>query len=272
MSLLESWLQALVDGHLRAQFGIPSAQRARTVSVISAMACIGLLNDRLEVNFDELIQWSPEKSHRDPDICYPPSILAELKERVPGLPDERSEACWRTTISRFADLGEQLGLVQVYYHKVRFPHSILQSYLGSSFLDAVQQGPEKALEVALTDPGRELLIALIMRSRRNRRMPAPQRATVDLLLKAAEGRGDDKALDLYAAALEIDTGLRMIRLTRRSQQRSSSGGRSSWREMPERWTKRNSGWSTDSARRPAGWTRHVATPTSCDPPTDPSCV
>jgi hypothetical protein len=207
VSLLESWLQALVDGHLRAQFGIPSAQRARTVSVISAMACIGLLNDRLEVNFDELIQWSPEKSHRDPDICYP-SILAELKERVPGLPDERSEACWRTTISRFADLGEQLGLVQVYYHKVRFPHSILQSYLGSSFLDAVQQGPEKALEVALTDPGRELLIALIMRSRRNRRMPAPQRATVDLLLKAAEGRGDDKALDLYAAALEIDTGLR----------------------------------------------------------------
>lgn len=184
-SLLDTWVKALVDGHLRAQFDIPPEQRRKTISVISALACIGLLNDRLEVNFSELIEWSERKG-------------------VTELPQEASKACWQTILSRFAALGEQLGLVEAYNHKVRFPHSILQAYLGSTFLNAVQQASDGALETALSDPGRELLIALIMRSRRA--PDTPQKDTVKLLMDAANGRRDDKALDLYAAALEIDTG------------------------------------------------------------------
>ncbi|MGW1377522.1 NACHT domain-containing protein [Streptomyces sp. NPDC002446] len=203
--LLKTWVKALVDGHLRAQFDIPKEQRERTVEVISAMACIGLLQDSQEVSFDELIKWRVDKKGPgDPEIRYP-KILDELRERVRGLPEGgASEACWRTTLSQFAEHGEQLGLVEAYSRKVRFPHSILQAYLGSSFLDAVQQGPQPVLETALANPGRELLIALIMRSRRN--PDKPQRATVNLLTKAAADRQDDKAFDLYAAALEIDTG------------------------------------------------------------------
>ncbi|MGJ5748991.1 NACHT domain-containing protein [Streptomyces puniciscabiei] len=184
-SLLSTWVKALVDGHLRAQFDIPQEQRRKTISVISALACIGLLKDRLEVNFSELIEWSQRKS-------------------VTELPQEASKACWQTILSRYAAHGEQLGLVEAYNHKVRFPHSILQAYLGSSFLDAVQQASDGTLETALSDPGRELLIALIMRSRRA--PDAPQKDTIKLLMDAADGRRDDKALDLYAAALEIDTG------------------------------------------------------------------
>ncbi|MGI5513463.1 NACHT domain-containing protein [Streptomyces sp. CA-106131] len=173
-SLLDTWVKALVDGHLRAQFGIPPEQRRKTISVISALACVGLLKDRLEVNFSELIEWSERNS-------------------VAELPQVASKACWRTNLSRFAAFGEQLGLVEAYNHKVRFPHSILQAYLGSTFLDAVQQASDGALETALRDPGRELLIALIMRSRRA--PDAPQKDTIKLLTDAANCRRDDKALD-----------------------------------------------------------------------------
>jgi hypothetical protein len=204
--LLESWVNALIRGHLRDRFDIPQQRRRETVEVISAMACIGLLKDRQEVYFDEVINWTGKKKRlRYPEIRYP-WILTALKRRVSELPERgASESCWRTTLSRFAGEGEQLGLVEAYSHKVRFPHSILQAYLGSSFLDAVQQGSESALKDALSDPGRELLMALIMRSRRNGRRDS-QRPTVHLLAQAAESRQDDKTFDLYAAALEIDTG------------------------------------------------------------------
>ncbi|MET9958480.1 hypothetical protein ABZ128_05230 [Streptomyces sp. NPDC006326] len=172
--------------------------------MISALACVGLFNDRLEVRFDELIGWSGEGKGgaKEPVIPYP-AILGELRERVTDLPNDEEEACWRTALSRFGACGEQLGLVEAYSHKVRFPHSILQSYLASGFLQAVQENSVETLAKALEDPGRELLIALIMRSRRE---PAAQADTVRLLLDAAERRRDDKAIDLYAAVLEIDTG------------------------------------------------------------------
>ncbi|WP_235502812.1 MULTISPECIES: NACHT domain-containing protein [unclassified Kitasatospora] len=196
-SLLASWLKAIVEGHLRAQFDLTEQERRRTVSVISALACIGLLNDRLEVRFDELIDRASSVA------C--PRILAELRERIPDLPNDDEQGCWSTRLSRYAAQGEQLGLVEAHSSKVRFPHSILQAFLGSHFLDAVQGSCTGDLEKALAEPGRELLIALIMRSR-SRRATTPQRATVRLLLDKAEERQDDKALDLFAAALEIDTG------------------------------------------------------------------
>ena len=204
LSLLDSWRRALVNGHLRAQFDITSEQRERTVSVISALACIGLLNDRLEVRFDELISWPGGDGPGSVPVVHHPEILDELRRRVTGLPRETEESCWRTTLSRYAARGEQLGLVEAQSRRVRFPHSILQAYLGSSFLDTVQQQSVQDLEKALTEPGRELLIALVLRSRGGR---TPLRsATVELLHRAAEARQDDKALDLFTAALEIDSG------------------------------------------------------------------
>ncbi|SEC14267.1 ATP-binding protein [Streptomyces sp. TLI_105] len=202
LNLLESWTKALVGGHLQAQFDISKDQREKTVSVISALACIGLLNDRLEVKFEELISWNGDIGERKKTSC--PAILDELRRRVGDLPRDEDEFCWRTTLSRYAAWGEQLGLVEAQSFKVRFPHSILQAYLGSSFLDAVQQDAAGDLGTALAEPGRELLIALVLRSRR--KPETPQRANVELLVKAARERRDEKAFDLFAAALEIDTG------------------------------------------------------------------
>ncbi|WP_344623132.1 ATP-binding protein [Kitasatospora arboriphila] len=204
LSLLDSWMRALVQGHLQARFDISSEQRRRTVAVMSALACIGLLNDRLEVRFDELIGWTGHGGDHPKEAEVPyRAVLRALRQSVEGLPRNDEDACWRTALSRYAARGEQLGLVEAQSFKVRFPHSILQSYLGASFLDVVQRDDAGLLDRALEEPGRELLIALVLRSRR--KGETLKRATVDLLLEAARERRDDKALDLFAAALEIDT-------------------------------------------------------------------
>jgi hypothetical protein len=101
---------------------------------------------------------------------------------------------------------------------VRFPHSIMQAYLGSRLID-VAMADQDYRRAALEDPGRELLIALIMRSRANAgAVPADGVTRVDTtarpgaserwrdeLLATAGRRSDVKALNLYAAALEIDS-------------------------------------------------------------------
>src|SRR4029453_16077300 len=95
-----------------------------------------------------------------------------------------------------------------------------QAYLGSRLIDVAMSNPEYC-GAALDNPGRELLIALIMHSRDKPQaartglstraqsassQPEPGVPTLqDLLTKSASTRDDTKALDLYAAALEIDS-------------------------------------------------------------------
>src|SRR5258708_30359718 len=58
----------------------------------------------------------------------------------------------------------RLGLVEARGNGVRFPHSIIQAYLGSRLIDLAMEDPQYS-EEPLADPGRELLIALVMNSR-----------------------------------------------------------------------------------------------------------
>ena len=72
-------------------------------------------------------------------------------------------------VSLAATRADQLGIVEAYGNRVRFPHSILQAYLGCRFLDSLLQETDenKALDKVLEEPGpgRELLIALCLYSR-----------------------------------------------------------------------------------------------------------
>jgi len=72
-------------------------------------------------------------------------------------------------VSLAATRADQLGIVEAYGNRVRFPHSILQAYLGCRFLGSLLQesGKHKALNKVLEEPGpgRELLIALCLYSR-----------------------------------------------------------------------------------------------------------
>jgi hypothetical protein len=87
--------------------------------------------------------------------------LARIDEQVGRTPgvgsvDVRLAAAW----------AAQLELVELRGNSVRFPHSLMQAYLGSRLMDAALQDPgyrEEALRHP--QPGREFLIALVLHSR-----------------------------------------------------------------------------------------------------------
>jgi NACHT domain len=221
--LLATWMEALVNGHFPVGLALNKEERQVAVEQLSALACIGLKQDSLYVRFDDLkgdLQGLPEHepqpaaaaAAREPgEPAYPPLIDA-LRH---ALQDHRRPR--RVDIRLAATFGMRLGLVETRGDGVRFPHSIMQAYLGSRLIDRAMADPTYRRE-ALKAPGRELLIALVTHSRAVLKAARPAESTEvlvdtetgrrplrDLLSEIAGGSDDVKALDLYAAALEIDS-------------------------------------------------------------------
>jgi hypothetical protein len=239
LRLLDTWMKALVNRHFPSGLPLSSTEREAAIEQVSALACIGLKQDSLYVRFDDLEGRPPKDiatagtearerggaaspsgaspaapgSRRKPTVPPHPGINKEVERRLDKLkdhPDLRLAATW----------GAQLGLVEASGDGVRFPHSIMQAYLGSRLIDVAVADPHYLSE-ALEDPGREFLIALVIHSRaevskaRLNGVPQARVGTAepgvknqplrDVLVDAADGRYDVKALDLYAAALEIDS-------------------------------------------------------------------
>ena len=124
----------------------------------------------------------------------------------------------RCDIRLAATWGTQLGLVEAHGNGVRFPHSIIQAYLGSRLID-VAMADQQYRRKALKEPGRELLIAIVMNSRAKTQKPRPNEPAQirnrttdpgagirlrDVLYEKAIKHNDVKALYLHAAALQID--------------------------------------------------------------------
>jgi hypothetical protein len=228
LRLLQTWMEALLNGHLPAGLALSREEREVAVEQLSALACIGLRQDSLYVKFDDLKGDLPglprptaqpstapaTGTEEQPEPAYPPLIDA-LRSKL-----EQHGRPRRVDIRLAATYGMRLGLVEARGDGVRFPHSIMQAYLGSRLIEHAM-ADEQYRDGALKDPGRELLIALVMHSRAKARAARPRASTQvlidtgtegrqlqplrDLLANAAGGRDDAKALDLYAAALEIDS-------------------------------------------------------------------
>ncbi|HEY2640410.1 MAG TPA: hypothetical protein VGI66_11090 [Streptosporangiaceae bacterium] len=225
LSLLETWERALINGHLREEIPLNRAERQAAVEQMSALACAGLRADKLEVEFDINLG-----SQLQAEVARRLAAIDEQTGHAPGVRniDARLAAAW----------AAQLNLVEVRGHSVRFPHSLMQAYLGSRLLDSALRDPDY-LQDALQHPrpGREFVIALVLRSRaadrpsqsansagsadtqppapdgagrtgRTRRPRAPepsdQSGFLAPLRASAAEREDNKVLDMYAAALEID--------------------------------------------------------------------
>ena len=200
--LLESWMQAVIDGHFPAGLPLGREDRQATIEVLSLLACIGLAQDRLQVRFDDAeVRRSESRSALIEEV---ERALGQLKRRF----DPRLAATW----------GTQLGIVEARGDGVRFPHSIMQAYLASRLIGVAMED-ETYRRQALAQSGREFLIALVMESRsqvQTRRAIGAQvpsvRAvpgsaelnSVGLLCDEAGSRRDVKALYLYGAALQID--------------------------------------------------------------------
>jgi hypothetical protein len=185
--LLHTWGAALADGHLRPEVPLRLEDRTNTINVVSALACVGLLKDTLEVRFDDLIGKGTNDGYEEASEAratsrqdQPWSIYQAIWKRVrqenwPDLynSEKRDEPPnprrYRWLVSLAATRADQLGIVEAYGNRVRFPHSILQAYLGCQFLDSLLQetGENNALDRVLEEPGpgRELLIAFCLYSR-----------------------------------------------------------------------------------------------------------
>ena len=53
--LLDTWRTALADGHLHPEIPLSAKDRDDTINIVSALACVGLQKDTLEVKYHDLI-------------------------------------------------------------------------------------------------------------------------------------------------------------------------------------------------------------------------
>lgn len=259
--LLETWETALCDGLLRDSVALGPRERRETLEVVCALACVGLLQDKLEVGFGELLDrdihpgparrartgaghlWAARRGfdryggratvfsewHRQriwDALCD--RLGEETGRRLRG---GNRDQCHALLAGYVANAGK-LDLVESFEKKVRFPHSIIQAYFGFRLLNHLgEREAGRLVEEALQPPGpsRELLIALVLLSRRRtaelaadgggvraeigkeirerwRHAPVRGRPLSRLLTAAAQRRTDDpKALHLYAAAAEVES-------------------------------------------------------------------
>ncbi|MFF4805514.1 hypothetical protein ACFY1U_45240 [Streptomyces sp. NPDC001351] len=234
LHLLDTWLGALVTGRLRPQLPLGQDDRRVALEYLSALACVGLAVDSAEVRIAQVLD------EHDPAASPYPEIVAELAKRVQGS---------RLDIRLAAHWGMGMGLVELGGDRVRFQHSVIQAHLGARFMNAVLHPDvpdtptrDRYFPAALENPGRELLLALVLHSRTpdgscprmarptDEHTWCPVSTARDLLLRAAchaqsdTGRRPDdghhdpadpqhlfirtlhaKALEMYTAALEIDS-------------------------------------------------------------------
>ncbi len=217
LGLLQTWERALIRGHLYEDIPLDRAERQAAVEHMSALACAGLGQDLLDVGLDDPIS---------------DKIADEVKRRLARIDQQagRVTGVGTADVRLAAAWAARLELVELRGESVRFPHSLMQAYLGSRLLDTALQDPgyyRKALESPR--PGREFLIALVLHSRaaagtgtahpdrgqrvrtglrlaRRPNSPSTQNDSAGLafLTQTAARRDDNKVLDMYAAALEID--------------------------------------------------------------------
>jgi hypothetical protein len=139
LALLETWQRALISGHLSEDVPLNQAERLAAVEYMSALACVGLRSDKLEVEFSDL----------QPEVRISKAVQGRLAKiddyarHTTGVRniDVRLAAAW----------AAQLDLVELRGNSVRFQHSLIQAYLGSRLLDVALQDPaycEQALEPA----------------------------------------------------------------------------------------------------------------------------
>ncbi|MET7458001.1 ATP-binding protein [Streptomyces sp. NPDC005574] len=157
LHLVDTWMNALVTGQLCPHLPLGRDDRRTTLEYLSALACAGLAADSAEVRIGDVV------NERDPAQSRFPEIVTELARRVQGS---------RLDIRLAAHWGAGMGLVELGGERVRFQHSVIQAHLGARFMNAVirpetpgEPTANRYFPAALENPGRELLIAMILHSR-----------------------------------------------------------------------------------------------------------
>ena len=202
--LLATWMKALFDGHLMGAVSLDRGEREAAVEWLSALACIGLLEDTIEVKYGDYYEGEPANQ---PEVSKTPKypeidgkIQSFVKEKLPRRHlDIRLAVTW----------GDRLNLVETHGDGLRFPHSIMQAYLASRFMRIALQDSKfrQAAAARLRSPGREFLIALVLYARsvdtdrKGRARSEPQAASAKAPAAAAARSRAARALGAGAATV-----------------------------------------------------------------------
>ncbi|MFD2083527.1 hypothetical protein [Actinopolymorpha cephalotaxi] len=183
LRLLDTWVHAVNDCYLRDTITLDANDRKATVLQLSALACVGLMMDSLYVKFTDFNQPSELEEYmrrRDPDRLESEEQKRYKKQQaynskhykgiLTQLRDELRQLDRRLDLQLAATRGQQLGFVEPFGDGVRFPHSILQAYLGSHYMEAALDN-SAYLNTALMQSGREFLLSLTMYARRRADRP-----------------------------------------------------------------------------------------------------
>ncbi|HKP91132.1 MAG TPA: hypothetical protein VJT75_14295 [Thermoleophilaceae bacterium] len=176
--LLAAWRKLLVE-HPPVEARVRREDRIEALATAEDLACVALVENTLEIRYDAVTA-SP----------YVPAVTEDnlAKTRV------------------FARHAERLELVESIKGGVRFRHSIMQAYLGACRLPKVLNGGGNGasyLDDALRDPGRELMMALVMSCLQDGAALRPADLRERLCTAAGEQFSDHRSFELLAAAYEI---------------------------------------------------------------------
>jgi hypothetical protein len=162
--LLDAWLDALFQGHLMAAVPLDRFEREAAVAWLSALACIGLKADTIDVKYDDYVR-KPKNKQDESSITGQKPKYEAIDKEIKRIVDEKLSR--RLDIRLAASWGDRLGLVEAHGDGVRFPHSIMQAYLGSRIMETALGDSvfQREAAAALKKPGREFLIALVLYSR-----------------------------------------------------------------------------------------------------------
>jgi hypothetical protein len=217
LSLLDDWKYSLVNGHLFEDYALKPELREKALTVLSALACVGLSQDRLEVDFEDLVGSSDSTSDGGGGVVGPAPTAAQHKpeHKLKGKPPHRIAAELTDRLSDrsvtlkdccalAATMGSELGIVESKGTSVRFRHSIIQAYLGTKFLSEALKDGDGYTATALRNGGREFLVAMVMLSRAESDSKSAEDGYHRLRVAAAQGTDSVNALQLFAAVAEIE--------------------------------------------------------------------
>lgn len=162
LHLLNTWMKALFDGHLMGAVSLDRDEREAAVEWLSALACIGLLGDTIDVKYEDYYEGELASQLEVSQPPKYPEIDAKIKDFV-----EKKLPRRHLDIRLAVTWGDRLNLVEAHGDGLRFPHSIMQAYLASRFMSTALQDSkfQKNAAARLGRPGREFLIALVLYAR-----------------------------------------------------------------------------------------------------------
>ncbi|NIJ09902.1 hypothetical protein FHU38_000246 [Saccharomonospora amisosensis] len=203
--LMKTWVDAVIEGEIQEKPALTRFEREAAILQVSALACIGLRLDTVEVPFGELDTALPDNRetegvdmavaqfattdtpggeagrgwdallsfhHRPPRTDHGQthwSIAQRLSRKLDELSGRAGPDHFGIDLPLAAIWAEQLGLVEAHGERVRFQHSLMQAYLGARFMeDLPKEDVGQIVSPAIrnsTGPGPELLTALVFLSR-----------------------------------------------------------------------------------------------------------